>query len=131
MLLEQWQFIPNVPHTYMVSNRGRVFSVRAQRVIGAHDRGDVTIYIDKKPVICKPANLVKAAFGLACGGFNACEDASMCWRCGLNPEVGAERLRHLRERGLTKAPNGIKYFKILPEDLKGYQDINFKEVETK
>ena len=99
-MTERWGFIPDVPHTYMVSDRGRVLSVRSRRVLAPSSSGFVILYIDQEPVSFKVEHLVRAAFGFA-GDKCECECAVNCWHCGFNPVVDAERKKLLRERGLT------------------------------
>ena len=107
-MIERWGFIPDVPHIYMVSNRGRVYSIRSQSILTPTKSGYVVFYIDKEPVSFKVENLVRAAFGFACGVCD-CDSAMNCWRCGFNPAVDEERKRLLRENGLT-VENGIGTF---------------------
>jgi len=107
-MTERWGFIPNVPHIYMVSNRGRVYSIQRQRILATTKSGYVVLHIDKEPVSFKVENLVRSAFGFACDACN-CDNAMNCWRCGFNPAVDEARKRLLRENGLT-VENGIATF---------------------
>lgn len=124
-MVEQWRFIPGFPKTYLVSDRGRVFSVRARRVLEQHNRNNIiTLQIDRKPAYFSIRNLVKSTFGLACNKCE-CEKAEECWRCGFNQAVDEERKRHIRERGLTVSKKtGLQYFRILPKDYEGYIEYN-------
>ena len=122
-MIEQWRFIPGFPHTYLVSDRGRVFSIRSRKTLEQNRPGHVVLYIDRKSASYCIRNLVKSAFGLACNKCD-CEKGEECWRCGFNQAVDEERKRHIKERGLNVSKDGLRYFRILPKDYEGYIEYN-------
>ena len=121
-MTERWSFIADIPHTYLVSDRGRVYSVRSQRILSPSKSGFVLIYVNKNPIPYKVENLVRSTFGFACN-LCECETAANCWRCGFNPDVDDARKRLLRERGM-KIEQSIATFHLDKSVLeKGWTDI--------
>lgn len=126
---ERWRPIPGIPKLYLVSDRGRVFSVRRGIFMQTSSSGYVVLHLKGEALSKKVTSLVKAAFPLACD-CGECTSSVDCWHCGFNPAVRKERLEIFRKRGLEKNGDGTWGYRITEADYrKGFTRLTPK-VET-
>ena len=117
---ERWRPIPGIPKLYLVSDRGRVFSVRRGIFLQPTRTGYVALHLKVETLNRKVDGLVKATFPLACD-CGECTSSVECWHCGFNPAVREERREIFKKRGLEKTANGTWGYRITKADIqKGY-----------
>jgi len=114
---ERWRPIPGIPKLYLVSDRGRVFSVRRGIFLKPSQSGYVVLHLKGELISRKVEYLVGIAFELACE-YGECTSPVDCWHCGFNPAVCKERREIFKKRGLEKAENGTLAFRIKVADRK-------------
>ena len=64
-MTERWRAIPGLPKLYLVSDRGRVFSIRREIFMQPTKTGYVALHFKGETLNRKVDGLVKAAFPLA------------------------------------------------------------------
>jgi hypothetical protein len=117
---ERWRAIPGIPKLYLVSDRGRVFSVRRGIFLAPSQSGYIVLHVHGESIARKIDGIVDTVFPLACD-CGECKSSVDCWHCGFNPAVYKERREIFKKRGLEKTENGTWGYRITKADIqKGY-----------
>lgn len=124
---ERWRAIPGLPKLYLISDRGRIFSVRRGIFMQPSSSGYVVLHFKGEVLTRRVTSLVKAAFPLACD-LGECTNPCECWHCGFNPAVCKERRATFKQRGLEKNEDGTWGFRITEADYrKGFTRLTPRE----
>jgi len=130
-MTERWRAIPGLPKLYLVSDRGRVFSIRRGIFMQPTKTGYVALHFKGETLNRKVDDLVKAAFPMACD-CGECTSSVECWHCGFNPTVSKERAETFKQRGLEKRGDGTWGYRITEADYrKGFTRFTPREEKVK
>jgi len=130
-MTERWRAIPGLPKLYLVSDRGRVFSIRREIFMQPTKTGYVALHFKGETLNRKVDGLVKDAFPLACD-CGECTSSVECWHCGFNPTVSKERAETFKQRGLEKRGDGTWGYRITEADYrKGFTRFTPREEKVK